>query len=303
MKAIEACRCSPSSGPISSSCARSGAGTAISSGMPSTAGSGSTVPRTSGAARSRRPSPFSSPSESSPSARAVSALTRISPASDVASISTVCVAAGPVTSSSRWPSPTRKNWKRPEWRPACIFSWIGAGRRPRASDRAERPAHLEGRTCCPGSVLLALVEQQERVSAELEEPASLRVRDSEERREGRVHDLGHLFGACLAEAGELLGHRREAGDVDERDRSVDFAPDRRPARLGATRGSAVGRTKRARLRRSHRAKQPQSRSHSACRLADRQSAARARKAALRNVYRSSTQSPQKGDVRYVQLDE
>ena len=102
----------------------------------------------------------------------------------------------------------------------------GSGRGPRASDRAERPPHLEGSTCRPGSVLLALVEQQERVSPELEEPASLRVRDSEERREGRVHDLGHLFRARLAEAGETLGHRREAGDVDERDRSVDFAPDR-----------------------------------------------------------------------------
>ena len=103
----------------------------------------------------------------------------------------------------------------------------GSGRRPRASDRAERPPHLEGGPCRPGSVLLALVEQQERVSPELEEAASLRVRDSEERREGRVHDLGHLFRARLAEAGESLGHRREAGDVDERDRSVDFAPDRR----------------------------------------------------------------------------
>ena len=103
----------------------------------------------------------------------------------------------------------------------------GSGRCPRASDRAERSPHLEGSTCRPSSVLLALVEQQERVSPELEEPTSLRVRDSEERREGRVHDLGHLFRARLAEAGEPLGHRREAGDVDERDRSVDFAPDRR----------------------------------------------------------------------------
>ena len=43
--AIAAWRCSPSSGPISSSCARSGAGTATSSAMPSTAGRGSTAPR------------------------------------------------------------------------------------------------------------------------------------------------------------------------------------------------------------------------------------------------------------------
>src|SRR6185436_1011569 len=56
----------------------------------------------------------------------------------------------------------------------------GSGRGPRASDRPERSPHFEGRSCRPGGVLLALVEQEKRVSPELEESASLRVCDSEE---------------------------------------------------------------------------------------------------------------------------
>ena len=57
-KAMDACRCSPSSGPTSSSCARRGAGTAISSGMPATSGSGAPPFRLGGAlSRSPGPSP------------------------------------------------------------------------------------------------------------------------------------------------------------------------------------------------------------------------------------------------------
>ena len=102
----------------------------------------------------------------------------------------------------------------------------GAGRRPRPSDRAQRPAHLERRARRARCVVVALVEQQQRVAAELEQAAALRVGDGEQRREGRVHDLGDLLRAGSAEAGEPLGHRREARDVDERERSVDLAPDR-----------------------------------------------------------------------------
>ena len=62
-KAIAALRCSPSSGPTSSSCARSGAGTASSSGSPRHPGAARAHARASGAASRSRPSPFSSPSE------------------------------------------------------------------------------------------------------------------------------------------------------------------------------------------------------------------------------------------------
>ena len=147
MNAIDAFRCSPSSGPTSRSCARSGAGTATSSGIPSTFGRGCTVPRTSGAARRSRPLPLLLTERPRlREALAVSALSRISPASDAASISTVRVAAGPVTRSSRCDSPTRKNWKRPVWRPGVHLQLNRAGRRPRSSDRSQRRPHLECRT-------------------------------------------------------------------------------------------------------------------------------------------------------------
>ncbi len=55
----------------------------------------------------------------------MAALTAISPASAAASISTVAVASGPVTISSRWSVPASTNRNRPEWIPTCIFSVTG----------------------------------------------------------------------------------------------------------------------------------------------------------------------------------
>ena len=70
----------------------------------------------------------------------------------------------------------------------------------------------------------ALVQEQEGVAAELEEPAALRVGHCQQRGEGRVHHLRDLFRSRPTEAGQSLGHRREPGDVDERERAVDLAP-------------------------------------------------------------------------------
>jgi hypothetical protein len=53
-------------------------------------------------------------------AAAVSRLTRISPAVAVDSMSTVRLAAGPVTMNSRCDSPTRKKWKVPLFTPTDI---------------------------------------------------------------------------------------------------------------------------------------------------------------------------------------
>ncbi len=104
---------------------------------------------------------------------AVSALSRISPASEAASISTVRLAAGPVTRSSRCDSPTRKNWKRARVEAGVHLQLDRAGGRLRAADRAERAAHLERRPCRPRCVIVAVVEQQQRVAAELEQAAAL----------------------------------------------------------------------------------------------------------------------------------
>ena len=100
----------------------------------------------------------------------------------------------------------------------------GPGGRLRAPDRAQRLPHLE--RCARRAPLVALVveEDEQCVSAELEQAAAVVVRDPEQGVEGRVHHLGHLLGACLALGRELLGHRREAGDVDEGHRPVDLAP-------------------------------------------------------------------------------
>ena len=75
---------------------------------PSSGGSGSIPPLAPEASFSRRPPSLASPKISSGSVAAVSSLTRISPASAPDSIATVRVTPGPVSSSSRCDSPTRK---------------------------------------------------------------------------------------------------------------------------------------------------------------------------------------------------
>ncbi len=55
---------------------------------------------------------------------AVSRLTRISPATAVPSIVTISLAAGPVTTSSRWEDPTKKNRNVPLCTPTDIRSVI-----------------------------------------------------------------------------------------------------------------------------------------------------------------------------------
>ena len=100
----------------------------------------------------------------------------------------------------------------------------GTSRSPRPTDCSQRAAHVERGARRPGRVVLALVEQQQRVSAELEQPAASRVRHGEERGEGRVHHLGDLLRARFTPTGQALGHCREARDVDEREGSFDLQP-------------------------------------------------------------------------------
>ena len=61
-----------------------------------------------GAVRSRKPGPEGAPVDEAGSAAAVAGLITISPAFAAPSIVTTCVAAGPVTISSRCDPPTRK---------------------------------------------------------------------------------------------------------------------------------------------------------------------------------------------------
>jgi hypothetical protein len=82
-------------------------------------------------------------------------------------------------------------------------------------DLAEAAAHAECGARSARCVVGARIEEEERIASELEQATPVAVRDLEELGEGRVHHLRDLLGAGLALRGQLLGHRREAGDVHE----------------------------------------------------------------------------------------
>ena len=107
---------------------------------------------TSGARRRRKPDPFAPPTWPGRRADAVTGLITICPASAVPSISTVVLAAGPVTISSRCDPPTRKKWKSPEWTPTDIRSdtfWPRTTSRPTVrSARRISTAARQPRTSC-----------------------------------------------------------------------------------------------------------------------------------------------------------
>ena len=98
------------------------------------------------------------------------------------------------------------------------------GRRLRTRDDRERVAHADSRSGRAQLVTLAVEEDQQRVAAELQQAAAMPVGDVEQRGERRVHHVRHLLGACASERRELLGHRGETGDVDERERAVTLDP-------------------------------------------------------------------------------
>ena len=96
-----------------------------------------------------------------------------------------------------------------------------ARRSVQLSDLAQRAPHVERRAGRASRVAVPREEQEERVAAELQETTASGVRDVEEARERRVHDVGDLLGTGLALRREPLRHRREARDVDKRHRSLE----------------------------------------------------------------------------------
>ncbi len=146
---------------------------------------------------------------------------RISPAVAVDSISTVRLAAGPVTISSRCDSPTRKKWKEPLFTPTDIRrTTLPAVVSRRPTLRSVGP-HPMGGGGGPGGMPGSREPEQEGVAPELQEAAVLPVGDGEQLREDGAEDLGDLLGTHLAVAGQALGHLREPGDVDEDHRPVE----------------------------------------------------------------------------------
>ena len=100
----------------------------------------------------------------------------------------------------------------------------GPGRGAGTSDRTKRAPHVECGPRGPLPVIVAVVQEEESIASELEQAAALLVRDLEECRERRIHHVRHFLRARAPEAGRLLGHGREAGDVDERQRPFELQP-------------------------------------------------------------------------------
>jgi hypothetical protein len=97
---------------------------------------------------------------------------------------------------------------------------LGAGKVDPA-DLAEGAAHPHGRPARHLDVVLAPEQQQQRVAAELDQAAAVRVRDRQQVGEARLDRLRDLLRPLLAVLGEALGQLGEPRDVDEHDRAVD----------------------------------------------------------------------------------
>ncbi|HEX6762370.1 MAG TPA: hypothetical protein VF094_06185 [Gaiellaceae bacterium] len=65
-------------------------------------------------------------------------------------------------------------------------------------DRDECLAHSRRGSCGAQLMACAVEQQKQRVAAEPEQTAAVGIGNLEQRREGRVHDVGHLFGSGAA---------------------------------------------------------------------------------------------------------
>ena len=115
----------------------------------------------------------------------------------------------------------------------------GGARRLDPADLPESPAHPDRGAGCARWMVVTVEEEQQRVAAELQESAALRIGDLEQRREARPDGVGELLRALRSDLGEALGQPREARDVDVHHRPVDRAH-------GSTAGVAGGSREHAR---------------------------------------------------------
>ncbi len=91
-------------------------------------------------------------------------------------------------------------------------------------DGPEAGPHPDGR---PGPTLgmaFTIEGEQQCVTAELHERATLTVRNVEEFAEDVVENHREFLGSHPALAGETFGERRETGDVDETERRIELVP-------------------------------------------------------------------------------
>ena len=94
---------------------------------------------------------------------------------------------------------------------------------PQPTDTLDRPLHLPGGSSRTQLVAGIVEQEQESVTAPLQQPRAPLVRLVEQCAEHAVHGVAQQLGADLAAAREPLGELGEARDVDECQRSVDRA--------------------------------------------------------------------------------
>ncbi len=88
----------------------------------------------------------------------------------------------------------------------------------------KRPLHLDHRVAGALGVTFPAEEQQERVTAELQQVAAAREGAVQHAAEHPVQRLDNLLGTDPSALGELLGEGRETGDVREHQGPVEVAP-------------------------------------------------------------------------------
>ena len=140
----------------------------------------------------------------------------------------------------------------------------GAGRGERAGG-AQRAAHADRGAARALGVAVALEEQEQRVAAELQQAAAVRVGDLEQRGERAADRVADLLGALGADAGQPLGEPREARHVGEHQRArqrphrgrrvVRELPDHRAREVGRQ-GPDGGRGRDVAPREHHRSLRP-----------------------------------------------
>ena len=92
---------------------------------------------------------------------------------------------------------------------------------PLATHLFQGPTHLHRRPAGPGRLPVAGEEQQERVTAELDQLTAVARGDPEQGHEAPVDGLGQRLGPDLPVFCQSLRELGETGDVDEGHRSLD----------------------------------------------------------------------------------
>ena len=110
-----------------------------------------------------------------------------------------------------------------------------------ASELCKSPVHSQPRPGGAAAMVWAVEEQQQRVTAPLEEIGALIFGIHQQLAEDIVEKVAQLLGALPASTGQPFGERGEAGDVEEQQASIDDSVGR-PRSAAAHAGNSRART-------------------------------------------------------------